>query len=300
MRAELLRTPRLLVVAVLLALGLAMSASVLRVIAMRPPAAAPTPAGESPAATQVPTLLLANGGTPEAPHRTAVVTLVTATAEPVAESRQAEARPSPSAAPVAQPPDAAVTRESAIPAPATAHAPAEASWFEFGRSVQGRPIRAMQLGSGHVGLVLMGSIHGGWERNTERLVLTAYEHFLAHRNEVPPQLNLYFVPTTNPDGLAAGSDREAAWNARGVDLNRNFDTPNWSPDSYGRPGVGTARAVAEGTRAAQHPSLSPRRRPSETSFWAMHRAWLCPTIAALSRYLPRMVAAALPSRWLRK
>lgn len=108
--------------------------------------------------------------------------------------------------------------------------------FEIGRSVQDAPIRALRLGSGPVRLALMGGIHGGWERNTERLVLTAYEYFLVRPADIPSALSVFFVPTTNPDGLAAGNGPDAAWNARGVDLNRNFDTPNWSPDTFGRPG----------------------------------------------------------------
>lgn len=120
-------------------------------------------------------------------------------------------------------------------APPSSGVPAN-TWFEIGRSVQDNPLRALRLGSGPMRLALMGSIHGGWERNTERLVLTAYEHFLARPSEVPAALSLYVVPTSNPDGLAAGSGPDAAWNSRGVDLNRNFDTPNWSPDTFGRPG----------------------------------------------------------------
>jgi hypothetical protein len=88
------------------------------------------------------------------------------------------------------------------------------AWFAIGSSVHDRPILARRLGAGPIHLALMGSIHGGWERNTERLVRMA----------------------SNPDGLAHGSGSDAAWNARGVDLNRNFDTPNWSSDTYGRPG----------------------------------------------------------------
>lgn len=133
--------------------------------------------------------------------------------------------------------------------PSTASSPAreatENTWFEIGRSVQDAPIRALRLGSGPVRLALMGSIHGGWERNTERLVLTAYEHFLARPADIPSALSLFFVPTTNPDGLALGNGPDAAWNARGVDLNRNFDTPNWSPDAFGRPG---GRYGPSGTR----------------------------------------------------
>ncbi|MFN8636124.1 MAG: M14 family metallopeptidase [Chloroflexota bacterium] len=123
------------------------------------------------------------------------------------------------------------------PARATPIAPtSELDWFEIGRSVRDAPIRAIRLGSGGVRLAVMGSIHGGWERNTERLVTMARQHFASHPDAIPPALSVYFVPTTNPDGLAAGSGPDAAWNAHDVDLNRNFDTPNWSPDTYGRPG----------------------------------------------------------------
>lgn len=109
-------------------------------------------------------------------------------------------------------------------------------WLELGRSVQSNPIRAIRLGDGPVRLALMGGIHGGWERNTERLALAMYEHLSASPGQIPSALTCYFVPGTNPDGLAAGNGPDAAWNARGVDLNRNFDTANWSPDTFGRPG----------------------------------------------------------------
>src|ERR1700687_575418 len=109
-------------------------------------------------------------------------------------------------------------------------------WFTIGTSVESRPIEAIRIGSGPRHLAPMGSIHGGWERNTMELVQRAYEHFRDHPNEIPDGLSVYFVPTTNPDGVAAGTDRESAWNAHHVDLNRNFATANWSADSFGRVG----------------------------------------------------------------
>ena len=109
-------------------------------------------------------------------------------------------------------------------------------WFEIGQSVSGRPILASRLGTGERRVALLGGIHGGWERNTQRLVLAAADHFRMNPREIPANVSVYFIPSLNPDGLAAGSDRESAWNARGVDLNRNFDTQNWSADSAGRVG----------------------------------------------------------------
>ncbi len=131
---------------------------------------------------------------------------------------------------------------------------AEGVWFPIGNSVEGRPILAMRLGAGPVRLALMGGIHGGWERNTERLVQRLREYYVEHRSQVPAYLSMYFVPVTNPDGFAAGCDAEAALNAEGIDLNRNFDTPDWSPDVHGgarfwptgwRPGAGGAAPFAE-------------------------------------------------------
>ena len=104
-----------------------------------------------------------------------------------------------------------------VPSSAAATTTPPTIWFEIGRSVRDAPIRAIRLGSGPIRLALMGSIHGGWERNTERLVLTAYEHFSARPTAIPSALSLYLVPSTNPDSLAAGSGPDAAWNARGVD-----------------------------------------------------------------------------------
>ena len=124
--------------------------------------------------------------------------------------------------------------------------PEAGTWYTIGQSVEGRPIQAVRLGGGPVRLALMGSIHGGWEANTQTLVQTAYTFFVAHPEAIPDGLSVYFVPTTNPDGLAAGSGRDAAWNAHGVDLNRNFETPNWSTDSFGQVG---GRYGPSGTRA---------------------------------------------------
>ncbi|MFN0073881.1 MAG: M14 family zinc carboxypeptidase [Chloroflexota bacterium] len=122
----------------------------------------------------------------------------------------------------------------AQPTPATTDY--ENEWFAIGHSVQGRPIQAFRLGSGERRLALLGGIHGGWERNTYQLVSTAIEHFQLNPGEIPGNMSVFFIPGLNPDGLAAGNDRDAAWNARGVDLNRNFDTPNWSTDAAGRAG----------------------------------------------------------------
>jgi len=82
----------------------------------------------------------------------------------------------------------------------------------IGTSVAGRPIRAWRLGEpGKRRVVLMSTMHGN-EPHT-RQILTSLR-------DGPPirGIDLWVIPTYNPDGLARHSRR----NARGVDLNRNY------------------------------------------------------------------------------
>jgi murein peptide amidase A len=82
----------------------------------------------------------------------------------------------------------------------------------IGHSVKGRPIRAWRLGEpGKRRIVLISTMHGN-EPHT-RAILETLRDGRAIRG-----VDLWVIPTYNPDGLARGSRR----NARGVDLNRNF------------------------------------------------------------------------------
>lgn len=82
----------------------------------------------------------------------------------------------------------------------------------IGRSVRGRPIRAWRLGEpGERRIVLVSTMHGD-EPHT-RWILEALRDGRPVRG-----VDLWVIPTYNPDGLARGTRR----NARDVDLNRNF------------------------------------------------------------------------------
>jgi protein MpaA len=82
----------------------------------------------------------------------------------------------------------------------------------IGRSVEGRPITAWRLGQpGKRRVVMISTMHGN-EPHT-RWILEALRDGAPVNN-----LDLWVVPTYNPDGLARGTRR----NAHGVDLNRNF------------------------------------------------------------------------------
>lgn len=82
----------------------------------------------------------------------------------------------------------------------------------IGHSVKGRPIRAWRLGEpGKRRIVLVSTMHGN-EPHT-RGILQSLRDGRAIRG-----VDLWVIPTYNPDGVARGTRR----NARGVDLNRNF------------------------------------------------------------------------------
>jgi protein MpaA len=87
----------------------------------------------------------------------------------------------------------------------------------LGRSVQGRPIRAVEVGNpSGTRVLVVGCIHGNETAGIE--VADALERL------APRDLDLWIVPDLNPDGVAAGTRQ----NAHGVDLNRNFPW-RWRP-----------------------------------------------------------------------
>lgn len=103
--------------------------------------------------------------------------------------------------------------------------------FVFGASVQGRDLLARRLGGGETALMLVGGIHGGWEGNTVTLVEQLIAHFEANPGQILPGLSLVLVPSLNPDGATLGRTLAGRFNARGVDLNRNWDC-GWSEEAF--------------------------------------------------------------------
>lgn len=115
--------------------------------------------------------------------------------------------------------------------------------IELGRSVEDRPILVHRHGdpgvTGDVVVLVIGVIHGN-----EPAGYRIGEALLAE--PAPDGVQLWVVPTMNPDGLAVGG----RLNANGVDLNRNFPE-RW--DVLGEPGDwqygGPAAASEPETRA---------------------------------------------------
>jgi murein peptide amidase A len=131
------------------------------------------------------------------------------------------------------------------------HARAGVGEVLLGRSVQGRPIRAVVLGDPHAAnpALVVGCIHGNEQGG---IAVTA-----RLRGWRPPAgLALWLVPDLNPDGVAARTRQ----NAHGVDLNRNFPY-GWR--SLGPPGTqqyAGRRPLSEPESRIMH-SLILRLRP---------------------------------------
>lgn len=132
----------------------------------------------------------------------------------------------------------------------------------LGRSVRGRPIRAVVVGdpASARSIAVVGCIHG-----TERAGIAVTR---ALRGATPPPgVALWLVDAFNPDGCAAGTRQ----NANGVDLNRNarwhwrpLDRPGGTYWSGPRPlSEPESRAIRNFVRA---------RRPAVTIWYHQHAA----------------------------
>jgi predicted deacylase len=132
---------------------------------------------------------------------------------------------------------AAALRSAPLATAAAAPGDAVVGSRVIGRSVRGRAIRAVHLGErGATKVVLISGMHGN--EAAPRQILQALE------NGSPISgVNLWVIPSYNPDGLARGTRA----NARGVDLNRNF--PHRWADLDGSYESGSGPASEPETRA---------------------------------------------------
>jgi murein peptide amidase A len=111
--------------------------------------------------------------------------------------------------------------------------------FIAGYSVGNRPIEYFVMGTGNDVIFIMGAIHGD-EPASAVLVKATLEHLKSN----PQLLNgreVILMPVANPDGLAANT----RFNARGIDLNRNFEAVNRiNKPEYGTDGLSEPESVA--------------------------------------------------------
>lgn len=141
----------------------------------------------------------------------------------------------------------AVTTTTSVDPPTTVASPSTTTTLpgvlarrELGTSVEGRPITAIERGTkGGTPVVVIGVIHG--DEDAGVAIVDDLE-----RLDVPSGIDLWLVPSMNPDGQA----NRARGNAHQVDLNRNFPL-GWA--KLGQPGewqyAGTGPASEPETKA---------------------------------------------------
>ena len=121
----------------------------------------------------------------------------------------------------------------------------------IGKSIEGRDITAYHYGQENDGgsegatknLLFVGGIHGGYEWNTALVAYELMDYLKGNPTVIPENVRVTVIPVLNPDGLnkVVGTTSAASrfaqadvsssqavkvsgrFNARGVDLNRNFD-----------------------------------------------------------------------------
>jgi len=93
--------------------------------------------------------------------------------------------------------------------------------FIVGRSVEGRPIECVVVGEQGDALLIVASIHGNESRGTPLVRRLLKE--LETRGDLVNSRRIIVIPEANPDGMM----RRSRYNARGIDLNRNFNASNW-------------------------------------------------------------------------
>ncbi len=93
-------------------------------------------------------------------------------------------------------------------------------------SVQGRALllRDIQAEAPKLRVLVVAAMHGD-EFSSASVAL----HWLQQAQAAPEATDWRFIPVLNPDGLLHRPARRM--NAHGVDLNRNFPTPNWQRET---------------------------------------------------------------------
>lgn len=107
----------------------------------------------------------------------------------------------------------------------------------LGRSIEGRRIEAFEIGrGGRPRVLILGGTHGDEPKSVDiaqrliRSLAQIFEGGSGSRGLKPAarknsrETHWLIVPCVNPDGFALRKRR----NARGVDINRNFPTDNWT------------------------------------------------------------------------
>jgi protein MpaA len=91
---------------------------------------------------------------------------------------------------------------------------------EVDRTVEGRPIETLVLGSGPQTILLIASIHGNESAGTP--LLQQLVKYVRRDKDLLTGWRLVLLPIANPDGYV----HRVRYNSHGIDLNRNFAASN--------------------------------------------------------------------------
>jgi hypothetical protein len=92
---------------------------------------------------------------------------------------------------------------------------------EIGRSIEGRPLRRVDFGSGEITVLLWSQMHGD-ESTASRALLDVFDYLISRPDDprvqrIEDNLAVTVIPVLNPDGAA----RFVRHNAVGIDINRD-------------------------------------------------------------------------------
>lgn len=105
-------------------------------------------------------------------------------------------------------------------------------------------------------ILLIGGIHG--DELTSASIVFRWLQWLGESDSEARQYHWRVIPVANPDGLLANPPQRV--NSHGVDLNRNFPTPDWNSDAQAYWAKKTGR--------------DPRRFPGQSAMSEAETRWL--------------------------
>lgn len=162
----------------------------------------------------------------------------------------------------------------------------------YGSSFKGIPLEVFGPTDGPTDILLMAAMHGDEGEST--VVLSE-----ALRSIRPSDMKHPVILSVNPDGILRGT----RCNARGVDLNRNWPTANWSPGTVHYRGHGQELREIElsaGSSAASEPEtnslLALVQRLQPRAIVSLHAPLGCvedPEVKPLARWIANRVGLPL-------
>ena len=146
----------------------------------------------------------------------------------------------------------------------------------IGTSVSGTEIVAYHFGTGDKELLLLGGIHGGYSWNTALLSFELIDWLTKNESIIPDNVRVTIIPVLNPDGLKVATGKTGRFvasdittvedtriagrfNARNVDLNRNFEC-EWQTS-----GTWQNRSVSGGSAPFSEPESQAVKNYVQTS-----------------------------------